>query len=52
MLHEEIKSLRSQQEDIKMSIKKPIGGQRSGDVRAQETCDSKQKQTNLNGDLT
>ena len=50
MLREEIKTLRSQREDVKTFIKKPIGGQCSGDVSAQETFDSKQKQFSLNGD--
>jgi hypothetical protein len=48
MLHE-IKTLRSRREEAKTFIKKPIGGQCSGGVSAQETCDSKQKQFNLNG---
>ena len=42
--------MRSQREDTNTFIKKLIGGQCSGGVSEQETCDSKQKQSNLNGD--
>jgi len=57
MLHEEIKSLRNQQEDNKAlregsfsqcKKKKASGVQCSGVVSAQVTCDLKEKQSNSN----